>query len=82
MCWWTWALTRGATRVPCWGWDPAGMLFVDSIPVSLISKLSVPSCEMRNENEGRHCQRSGDEEEETYQGDSPAYSTSRTGTHS
>ena len=43
MCWWTWALTRGATRVPCWGWDPAGMLFVDSIPVSLISKLSVPS---------------------------------------
>ena len=52
MCWWTWALTRGATRVPCWGWDPAGMLFVDSIPVSLISKLSVPSCEMRDEMRG------------------------------
>ena len=45
-------MTRGATRVPCWGWDPAGMLFVDSIPVSLISKLSVPSCEMRDEMRG------------------------------
>ena len=63
-------MTRGATRVPCWGWDPAGMLFVDSIPVSLISKLSVPSCEMRDENEGRHCQWSGVEEES-----SPAHST-------
>ena len=45
----TWALTRGATRVPQRGTEPSpgDSSDVDSSPVSLISKVMVPSCRRR-----------------------------------